>query len=201
MKRTLFFLTAAVCLLAGCSRTQKFTVSGELAATGLPKNTKTIQLISEGLPLPIEATVTPDGTFSLEGEVQKPVLAKLISDSKDQNRFPALILEKGAVTFQEGRPVGTPLNDENKAFIEQLRTIRKENADNRAASDKATEEAYSAFVAKHKNDPCAVFAILLADQRLAPEFILQLISAASPEIQNVSEVRSLATRIKKKMEK
>jgi hypothetical protein len=200
MKRTLFYLTAAVCLLAGCSRTLKFTVSGELAATGLPENTKTIQLISEGLPLPIEATVT-DGAFSMEGEVTKPVLAKLISDSKDQNRFPALILEKGAVTFQDGRPVGTPLNDENKAFIEQLRTIRKENADNRAASDKATEEAYSAFVAKHKNDPCAVFAILLADQRLAPEFILRLISAASPEIQNVDEVRALAARIKKKMEK
>ena len=200
MKRTLFYLTAAVCLLAGCSRTQKFTVSGELAATGLPANTKTIQLISEGLPLPIEATVT-DGTFSMEGEVEKPVLAKLISDSQDQRVFPALILEKGAVTFLEGRPVGTPLNDENKAFIDQLKTIRKENADNRAASDKATEEAYSAFVAKHKKDPCAVFAILLADQRLTPEFILQLISAASPEIQNVGEVRALADRMKKKTQK
>ena len=46
---------------------------------------------------------------------------------------------------------------------------------------------------------CAVFAILLADQRLAPETVLKLIAAASPENQNVGEVRSLKNRMSKKV--
>lgn len=198
MKRTALYLLAAACILAGCNRMQKFTVSGELAAAGLPADTQTIQLVSEGLAEPLTATVT-DGTFSFEGGVKEPVLAKLVSTSRSQQRFPALILEKGAITFEEGRPIGTPLNDENKVFIEQLKEIRKENAGNRDAFVQATEAAYFDFVTKHKKDPCAVFAILLADQRLAPETVLKLIAAASPENQNVGEVRSLKNRMSKKV--
>ena len=44
------------------------------------------------------------------------------------------------------------------------------------------------------------FRIMLADQRLAPETILKLIATASPEIQNVGEIRNLASRLKKKTE-
>ena len=190
---------AAVVLLTACNRTQKFTISGEVTAAGLPADTKTVQVVSEWLQQPLVATVT-DGTFSINGEVKKPAFAKLLSDSQDQKRFPALILEKGAITFEDGRPVGTKLNDADKAFIEQLKTIRKENAGNRDAFIKATEDAYFAFVSDHKKDPCAVFAIMLADQRLAPETILKLIATASPEIQNVGEIRNLASRLKKKTE-
>ena len=199
MKRTVFYLMAAVCLLAGCNRMQKFTINGDLASAGLPAETKTIQLVSEGLPQPLVATVT-DGNFSFQGAVKEPVLAKLISDSQDQKRFPSLILEKGAITFQDNRPIGTKLNEANKLFIEQLNAVRKENAGNREALIKATDETYLAFVTEHRKDPCAVFAILLAEGRIAPETILKLISTASPAVQDVGEVRSLSTRIQKKMQ-
>lgn len=198
MKRTVLYLLAAACILAGCSRSQKFKISGDLASAGLPEDTESIQLISEGLAQPLTAVVT-DGSFTIEGEVEKPALAKLISSSRKQQRFPAVILEKGEITFEDGRPVGTPLNEENKAFIQQLKDIRKQYAGNRDEFIKATDEAYLAFVSKHKKDPCAVFAILLADQRLAPETILKLIATASPENQNVGEVRTLAKKLKKKM--
>lgn len=200
MKRTLFYLAAAACLLVGCNRMQKFTVNGDLASAGLPAETKTLQLVSDGLPQPLVATVT-DGTFSFQGEVKEPVLAKLITDDPDQKRFPSLILQKGAITFEANRPIGTPLNDANKAFVEQLTAIRKENAGNREALIKATDEAYLDFVSEHKKDPCAVFAILLAEKRIAPETILKLISTASPAVQNVGEVRSLKLRTEKKTEK
>ena len=199
MKRTVLYLLAAVCILAGCSRTQKFKISGDLASAGLPEDTESIQLVSEGLSQPLTAVVT-DGTFAFEGEVEKPVLAKFVSSSRKQQRFPSLILEKGDITFEDSRPVGTPLNEANKLFIQQLKDIRKENAGNRDAFVKATEEAYLAFVKEHKKDPCAVFAILLADQRLAPETVLKLIATASPDNQNVGEVRSLKARTKKKTE-
>ena len=198
MKRTVLYLLAAACILAGCSRSQKFKISGDLASAGLPEDTESIQLISEGLAQPLTAVVT-DNSFTFEGKVEKPALAKLISSSRKQQRFPAVILEKGEITFEDGRPVGTPLNEENKAFIQQLKDIRKQYAGNRDEFIKATDEAYLAFVSKHKKDPCAVFAILLADQRLAPETILKLIATASPDNQNVSEVRTLANKLKKKM--
>ena len=197
MKRTVFYLLAAACVLTGCHRMQKFTISGEAAAAGLPEDTQTIQLVSEGLPQPPTATVT-DGAF--QGEVEKPVLAKFLSSSQKQQHFPSVILEKGTITFEDGRPVGTPLNDANKAFIQQLKDIRKAH-DNKDDYLKATEEAYLAFISQHKNDPCAVFAILLADQRLAPESVLKLIATASPENQNVGEVRALANRMKRKIAK
>ena len=198
MKRTVLYLLAAACVLAGCSRTQKFKITGDLASAGLPEDTESIQLISEGLVQPLTAVVT-DGSFTFEGEVEKPALAKFVSSSRQQQRFPSVVLEKGEITFEDGRPVGTPLNEENKAFIQQLKDIRKEHAGNRDEFIKATEEAYLAFVSKHKKDPCAVFAILLADQRLAPETILKLIGTASPDIQNVGEVRNLANKMKKRV--
>lgn len=198
MKRTLFYLLAATCILTGCHRMQKFTISGETTSAGLPEDTQTIQLVSEGLPQPLTATVT-DGAFSFQGEVEKPVLAKFLSSSQKQQHFPSVILEKGTITFEDGRPVGTPLNDANKAFIQQLKDIRKAH-DNKDDYLKATEEAYLAFISQHKNDPCAVFAILLSDQRLAPESVLKLIATASPENQNVGEVRALANRMKRKIQ-
>lgn len=198
MKHTVFYLLAAACILTGCHRMQKFTISGETSAAGLPDDAQTIQLVSEGLDHPLIATVT-DGAFSFQGEVKEPVLAKFVSSSANQQHFPSVILEKGNITFENNRPVGTPLNDANKAFIEQLQAIRKEHAGNRDALVKATDEAYLAFVTQHKKDPCAVFAILLADRRLAPETILKLIAAASPENQNVGEVRTLKSRLSKKV--
>jgi uncharacterized protein YyaL (SSP411 family) len=197
MKRTVFYLLAAACILTGCHRMQKFTINGDLAAARLPEDTQTIQLVSEGLVQPLTATVT-DGAFSFQGEVENPVLAKFISSTGKQQFYPSVILEKGTITFEDGRPVGTPLNDANKAFIQQLKDIRTAHSGDKEGYHKAAEEAFFAFVSQHKKDPCAVFAILLADQRLAPESILKLIATASPENQNFGEVRSLANRMKRK---
>lgn len=204
MKRTVLYLLAACLLLAGCHRTQKFTMSGNLAGAGLPENATSFQIVSEGLPQPIVVKVEEDKTFSVKGEIEKPSFAKLVSSSPDQKVFPAVILEKGNITFSEYRPVGTPCNDANKAFTDQITALRIEHRGDRDATIKAAEEAFTAYVAKHKNDPCAIYAIMLADHRLFPKTILKLIESTSPEIRNTGDIRQITRRMKdldKEMEK
>lgn len=194
MKRIVLFLAAATCVLAGCSRNQKFTVSGDLAAAGLPESITSFQIVSTGLDKPIDVEVK-DKAFSVRGEIKKPAFAKLVSSSPDQKVYPALILEKGDITFSDFRPVGTPSNDADKAFTDQLTEIRKQHTGNREETMKAAEEAFFAFVAQHKNDPCAVFAIMLADRRLLPETVLKLIESAGPDVRNEGEVRQLSKKM------
>lgn len=195
MKRIILLLAAATCVLAGCSRNQKFTVSGDLAGAGLPESITSFQIVSTGLDKPIDVEVK-DKAFSVRGEVKKPAYAKLVSSSLEQKVYPAIILEKGNITFSDFRPVGTPSNDANKAFTDQLTEIRKQHVGDRDATIKAAEEAFFAYVAQHKNDPCAVFAIMLADHRLLPESVLKLIESAGPDVRNEGEVRQLSTKMK-----
>ena len=196
MKRTAFFLLAACLLLTGCHRTQKFTITGDLAGAGLPESITSFRITSDELEQPFNVTVNEDKTFSFKGEVKKPTFAKLVSSSPDQKAYPAVILEKGNITFSEFRPVGTPSNDANKAFTDQITALRIEHRGDKDATIKAAEEAFIAYVAQHKNDPCAIYAILLADHRLYPKTILKLIESTSAEIRNTGEIRQITRRMK-----
>ncbi|MBQ9192518.1 MAG: DUF4369 domain-containing protein [Bacteroidales bacterium] len=192
--RILLILACAACLLAGCSRTQKFTVASDPASARIPE-AQAVLVISEGLAQPIEAPVT-DGSFTLQGEVKKPAFAYLLPKNGTRKDYRGFILEKGAISFQEGHATGTPLNDAVNAFVLRLRDVRAQYSTPGAEMTKAIEQEYLSFVTEHKNDPCAIYAILQSNRRISEDAQRKLIEAVSPEIRNNGEIRLAANRLK-----
>ena len=199
MKRIALFLAAAACLLAGCSRTQKFTFQGDFDSARITVAADSLLLQSDGLPVPVVIPVK-DKSFSFSGEVKKPCLASLKPLVANAPKiYPDLILEKGNITFQDGRAVGTPLNDAIVQFVDRLKGFRTEYPGNPEGLKKAVEDEFVSFVTAHKNDPCATYTILLARGRVSKETLQKLISTASPEVQNVGEIRQLKNELKRKV--
>ena len=191
MKRILLFLAAAACLASGCTRYQKFTVQGTLKDIKFPK-ADSVRMESELLEKPIFAPVN-DKAFVLQGKVKSPTIGKLytVGTRKRNSRF--MILEKGTITFKDGIPCGTPLNDSTAAFTARLKSLTDKfpNPEDKEARQKAFENEFIDFVARHKDDPCAVYAILLAQNRMEPEVLLRLIRSTSTKIQNNGDVHTL----------
>ena len=196
MKKSVLFLLASVAVLAGCSRGQKFTVQGTLDDVDFPAHADSVKLEYELMPAPIQGPVTSK-SFMLAGSVKKPIIARLSTIGTLRRNTRTLILEKGNITFQNGYAVGTPLNDSTYAFSHRVAEIAKANAADKGAQKAAVEKEFSDFVSRHKNDPCAVYAILFANHRLEPKFIRDLIKSTSPEIQNDGEVHGLNSTLKR----
>ena len=191
MKRILLFLAAAACLASGCTRYQKFTVQGNLRDIKFPK-ADSVRMESELLEKPIFAPVN-NKDFVLQGKVKSPAIGKLYTVGTKRRNSRFMILEKGTITFKDGIPCGTPLNDSTFAFTERLKTLgdRIPNPEDREARQRAFENEFINFVARHKDDPCAIYAILLAQNRMEPEVVLRLIRSTSPKIQNDGDVHAL----------
>jgi hypothetical protein len=191
MRRIVLLIAAAACLAVGCSRSQKFTVQGTLKDIKFPK-ADSVRMESELLEKPIFAPVN-DKAFVLQGKVKSPTIGKLytVGTRKRNSRF--MILEKGTITFKDGIPCGTPLNDSTAAFTARLKSLTDKfpNPEDKEARQKAFENEFIDFVARHKDDPCAVYAILLAQNRMEPEVLLRLIRSTSPKIQNDGDVHAL----------
>ena len=71
MKRIALFLAAAACLLAGCSRTQKFTFQGDFDSARITVAADSLLLQSDGLPVPVvgaEGGAEPGQPFQLDGK-------------------------------------------------------------------------------------------------------------------------------------
>ena len=191
MKRILLFLAAAACLASSCTRYQKFTVQGTLRDIKFPK-ADSVRMESELLEKPLFAPVN-DKAFILQGKVKSPTIGKLYTVGTKRRNARFMILEKGTITFNDGIPCGTPLNDSTAAFTARLKSLNDKfpNPEDKEAKQKALEREFIAFVERHKDDPCAVYAILLAQNRMEPEVLLRLIRSTSPKIQNDGDVHSL----------
>ena len=196
MKRLHILLTiaAAACLAVGCQRGLKFTVTSDIESAKFPPCTAVI-LSSEQLAQPVEVEVK-DGAFVIQGKVEKPAYATLVPNSNDRKGTRALILEKGTITFQEGKAVGTPLNDAIVDFTRQLKDVFAQHPSGSPELIAAVDQTYLDFVTLHKDDPCAVFAIMHANRRISPQTQEKLIAAVSPEIRNQGEVRMASFRLK-----
>ena len=120
-----------------------------------------------------------------------------IGSYKRQAKF--MILEKGTITFKNGYAYGTPLNDSTAAFSERLRSMKNKypNPEDMELLRQSVEDEFFAFVARHKNDPCAVYAILLAHKRLENDKLLKLIQSTSPEIQLDGDVHAIKASLTK----
>ena len=191
MRRFFLLIAAAATLAVGCSRSQKFTVEGSLGDIKFPK-ADSVRMESELLDKPIIAPVN-DRAFVLQGKVKSPAIGKLYTVGTTRRNARFMILEKGTITFKDGIPCGTPLNDSTSAFTARLKTLTEKfpNPEDKEARQKAFENEFIEFVARHKDDPCAIYAILLAQNRMEPEVLLRLIRSTSTKIQNNGDVHTL----------
>ena len=191
-KIRIFLLVAAVaCLTVGCSRPQKFTVQGTLKDIKFPK-ADSVKMESSLLAKPILTPVN-EKAFVLKGKVKEPTIGKIFTVGTKRRNARFMILEKGTITFKDGLACGTPLNDSTVAFTNRLRDLNKKYPapEDKELRQKAIEKEFTDFVVRHKDDPCATYAILLANNRLSPDALLKLIRSASSKIQNDDDVHAL----------
>lgn len=181
-------------MLAGCSHGQRFTVQGTLDDARFSE-ADSVMISCPAMKAPLQVPVK-NKAFSLRGSVEKPAVAKLDAIGAERKDSRLLILEKGTVTFRNGRACGTPLNDSTEAFTERLAGIGKQYAGQKEELRAAVEGAFTDFVARHADDPCAAYAILIGNYRVHPAFLLGLIESVSPEIRNSEQIHPLYTRIK-----
>ena len=189
MKRIAIVLLAATCLLAGCSRGQKFTVQGTLRDIGF-KGATAVKVEYEMIEEPLEAPVTDDA-FKVEGRVKKPIIAKIQAIGTEKRMIRMFILEKGDITFERGYAVGTPLNDSTVAFIHRISDLAKKYSGQKEPQVKAIEEEFTSFITRHADDPCAIWALKFGHHKVRRDLLRELIGVTSPEIRNDGEVRAL----------
>jgi len=194
MKRSALFLLASVAVLAGCSSGGKFTVRGTLDDVRFPA-ADSVRIAYETMEKPLQAAVL-NNAFTIKGTVAEPTIAKLSTVGTERRNTRVFILEKGEITFRDGQVSGTPLNDSTQAFMMRLSDISKQYAGQQEELRKAIEGEYTAFVSRHPNDPCAIYAIMIAYRRVNPAFLLKLIESTSASIRNDMEIHPLYTRLK-----
>ena len=189
MKRIAIVFLAATCLLAGCSRGQKFTVQGTLRDTGF-KGATAVKVEYEMIEEPLEAPVTDDA-FKVQGRVKKPIIAKIQAVGTEKRMTRTFILEKGDITFERGYAVGTPLNDSTVAFVHRISDLAKKYSGQKEPQVKAIEEEFTSFITRHADDPCAIWALKFGHHKVRRELLRDLIKVTSPAIRNDGEVRAL----------
>lgn len=193
MKRSLALLVAAACLFAGCSRSLRFTVESDVNSLKLPVQTDTIMIEYETMTAPVKVPVKKDA-FTIKGKVDKPIIAQIRGLNQERKTSRTLILEKGTISFQDGLPCGTPLNDAVSEFTRDLMDYLRDHRKDPDAREQVEEKFFS-FVARHKDDPCAVYAILFAKRILPKPDLERLIHSASAEVQNNGDIRSMVRKM------
>lgn len=143
MKKILFPLLAALAL-AGCGKNSGYTVSGTLDAQ---QAGSTVHLLSAGRDRTqiAQTEVAPDGTFTLKGKIDTPMVA-LLADNDDQP-FTMLFLEPGKIDVRSDAQgdydiTGTVSNDRFKAINDTLSAIQARFF---ALGEGATEEQMEAL--------------------------------------------------------
>ena len=199
MKHSVLILLAAALLVAGCGKARPFTVNGTLEDAKISIQADSVRVECEAIEQTVKAAVS-EGAFTLKGKVSAPSIAKFAAFGDYNQATRLIILEKGTISFRDGRAVGTPLNDSTDAFVQRYANLLKayQDPEQRLA---AVKKEMSSFVARHKDDPCAAFAIMMSDQRLDPSFTLELINTVSPGIQNVGSIHAMKGRLERESRK
>ena len=181
MKRIAIFFTALALLATGCNKGQKFTLEGDLESAKFSLLTDSLLLKSDALPTQITIHLK-DGKFSYTGRVDKTAAATLkgVGGPIVTKR---VILEKGTITFQDGLPCGTILNDAYAELSRSLQAIAKENVGNPEAVYSASADVLRTYLSEHGKDQSAVAALMTGRRYVKPEVLSELIEMTSPAIQ------------------
>lgn len=194
MKRIAILLTALALVATGCNKGQKFTLTGSLEAARFTAATDSLLLQSDALPT-IQSIQIQDGQFTYAGKVEKPAAATLKGVSRPMiTKY--IVLEKGNITFQDGLPGGTPLNDAYAELLQSIQTIVKEHPSDAEAIYAAALPVFRTFISKHAKDPAAVVALMTARRYTKPEALAELIAMTSPEIQNDGNIHWIKKQLK-----
>lgn len=194
MKRIVMIVAALAVLATGCSKGQKFTLKGDLASAGFSARTDSLILQSDAFPQLVTIPVQ-DGTFSYSGQVDAPVAASLKAVGGEM-ATQMVVLEKGVITFQDGAPAGTALNDASSELLRSLKAIVKENSGNRSKIQEEAGEEIREYLSDHGKDASAVLAILLGRRLVEPAVLSELIASTAPAVQNDSHVHRISKQLK-----
>lgn len=194
MKRIAILLTALALVATGCNKGQKFTLSGTLDAARFNAATDSLLLQGDVLPT-IQSIQVTDGQFSYAGKVEKAGAATLKGIGRTMvTKY--VILEKGDITFQDGFPCGTPLNDAYGELLRSLQAAAKEHPGDVDAIQAAALPILRAYLSSHANDPSAVVALMSARRFTKPEDLAELIAMTSPEVQNDGNIHWIKKQLK-----
>ena len=194
MKRIAILLTALALVATGCNKGQKFTLAGSLEAARFNVATDSLLLQSDGLPT-IQSIQVTDGQCSYAGKVEKAGAATLKGIGRTMvTKY--VVLEKGEITFQDGFPCGTPLNDAYGELLRSLQAVAKEHPGDADAVHAAALPILRAYLSSHANDPSAVVALMSARRFTKPEDLAELIAMTSPEVQNDGNIHWIKKQLK-----
>lgn len=194
MKRIVMIMAALAILVTGCSKGQKFTLKGTLENANFKQAADSLSLQSDYITT-IYTIPVKDGAFSFSGRVEKPVLATLKELGKKVVNKP-IILEKGTITFENGFPRGTPLNDAFYNFSQQIKETLQANRETPQAAKEALLNVFRDYLTQHSNDPSAVIAIMTARRYVTPDEMSELIALTSKSIQKDSHVDKIKMEIR-----
>ena len=194
MKRIAILLTALALVATGCNKGQKFTLSGNLDAARFNAATDSLLLQSDALPT-IQSIQVTDGQFSYAGKVEKSAAATLKGiGGPIVTKY--VVLEKGDITFQDGFPCGTPLNDAYGELLRSLQAVAKEHPGDAEAIYAAALPILRAYISDHANDPSAVVALMSGRRFTKSEDLVELIGLASPEVQSDGNIHWIKKQLK-----
>ena len=194
MKRIAILLTALALVATGCNKGQKFTLAGSLEAARFNVATDSLLLQSDGLPT-IQSIQVNDGQFSYAGKVEKPAAATLKGIGRTMvTKY--VVLEKGEITFQDGFPCGTPLNDAYGELLRSLQAVAKEHPGDAEAIYAAALPILRTYISNHAKDPSTVVALMSARRFTKPEALAELIAMTSPEVQNDGNIHWIKKQLK-----
>ena len=194
MKRIAILLTALALVATGCNKGQKFTLAGSLEAARFNVATDSLLLQSDGLPT-IQSIQVNDGQFSYAGKVEKPAAATLKGVGRTMvTKY--VVLEKGEISFQDGFPCGTPLNDAYGELLRSLQTVAKENSGDVEAIQAAALPILRTYITNHAKDPSAVVALMSGRRFTKSEDLVELIGLTSPEVQSDGNIHWIKKQLK-----
>ena len=194
MKRIALIMAALAILITGCSKGQKFTLKGDMQGANFKQAADSLILQSDDLPT-IFTIPVKDGAFSFSGRVPKPVLATLKEPGKKVVNKP-IVLEKGTITFENGFPRGTPLNEAYYELSQQIKETIQANRENPKATHEAVSKLFHDYLTQHSNDPSAVIALMTARRYVRPDTMSELIALTSKSIQHDSHIDKISLELR-----
>ena len=186
MKRIALIMAALAILVTGCSKGQKFTLKGDLETANFKQAPDSLILTSDYMPA-IHTIRVKDGAFTFSGRLEQPILATLKAPGERVVSKP-LILEKGTITFENGHPRGTPLNEAFYGLSQQVREALQANRENPEAKQEALFKIFHDYLAQHSDDPSAILTIMAAQRYVDPAQMSELVALTSKSIQNDSHI-------------